>query len=120
MSERVTEATLQEFEAFIQQHPKGNFAQSCLWISRNAEGEICGAMSVLIRTMPVTHRPMVYGCRAPVCDLDDPETLRDLLDGVKQIAEEEKAYVIKIDPDVPSSDERFAGYLREYGFRSIP
>ena len=130
MSERVTEATLQEFEAFIQQHPKGNFAQSCLWgkqkpmwkweavISRNAEGEIRGAMSVLIRTMPVTHRPMVYGCRAPVCDLDDPETLRDLLDGVKQIAEEEKAYVIKIDPDVPSSDERFAGYLREYGFRS--
>ena len=130
MSERVTEATLQEFEDFLQRHPKGNFAQSSLWgkqkpmwkweavVSRNASGAIRGAMSVLIRTMPVTHKPMVYGCRAPVCDLDDPETLKDLLDGVKEIAVEHKAYVIKIDPDVPSSDERFAGYLRDYGFRS--
>ena len=31
MSERVTEATLQEFEAFLQSHPKGNFAQSSYW-----------------------------------------------------------------------------------------
>ena len=50
MSERVTEATLQEFEDFLQRHPKGNFAQSYLWgkqkpmwkweavVSRNAEG----------------------------------------------------------------------------------
>lgn len=129
MSERVTKETLQDYEVFLQSHPKGNFAQSFLWgkqkpmwkweavISRGADGAIRGAMSVLIREMPGIRRPMVYGCRAPVCDLDDRETLYDLLDGVKAIAAEEKAYVIKIDPDVPSSDERFTGFLTDYGFR---
>ena len=31
MYELITEKTLPEYEAFIQRHPKGNFAQSSLW-----------------------------------------------------------------------------------------
>ena len=129
MAERVTQATLAEYEAFLQQHPKGNFAQSVLWgkqksmwkwealVSRDEAGKIKGAMSVLIRPVPKTGRTMVYGNRAPVCDLDDKDTLYDLLDGVKALAKEHKAYVIKIDPDVPSSNEEFTKYLTDYGFK---
>ena len=129
MSERVTEATLAEYEAFLQHHPKGNFAQSYLWsrqksmwkwealLSRGTGGEIRGAMSVLIRKVPRTRRTLMYGNRAPVCDLNDRETLYDLLDGVKALAKEYKSYVIKIDPDVPSSNEEFTKYLTDYGFR---
>ena len=31
MTERITQKTLAEFEAFNQSHPKGNFAQSSYW-----------------------------------------------------------------------------------------
>ena len=31
MYELITEKTLPEYEAFVQSHPKGNFAQSYLW-----------------------------------------------------------------------------------------
>lgn len=129
MAERVTQATLAEYEDFLQRHPKGNFTQSSLWakqkpmwkweglISRGEDGRIKGAMSVLIRAVPHTGRTLMYGNRAPVCDLDDRETLYDLLDGAKKLAAEYKSYVIKIDPDVPSSNETFAGYLKDYGFR---
>ena len=129
MAQRVTPELIPEFEAFLQRHPKGNFAQSVLWgkqkpmwkweavVSRGEDGEIKGAMSVLIRPVPRTHRTLVYGNRAPVCDLDDRETLYDLLDGVKEIAKEHHAYCVKIDPDVPSSNESFTKFLTDYGFK---
>ena len=31
MYEFITQQTLSEYEAFVQSHPKGNFAQSYLW-----------------------------------------------------------------------------------------
>jgi len=129
MAERVTEQTLQACEEFMQRHPKGNFAQSRLWgkqkpmwkwealISRDARGEIRGAMSVLIRKMPGLGRNLLYSCRGPVCDPADTETLRDLLDGARTLAKEYKAYCIKIDPDVPSSNTEFTKFLTDYGFR---
>ena len=36
---------------------------------------------------------------------------------MKALAKQKKAYVIKIDPDVPSSDTAFAEMLRSFGFR---
>lgn len=129
MIERVTPENLNEFEAFLQRHPKGNFAQSVLWgkqkpmwkwealLARGEDGAVKGAMSVLIRSVPHTKKTLIYGNRAPVCDLDDKATLYALLDGVKELAKEYNAYAIKIDPDVPSSNEQFASYLKDYGFR---
>lgn len=31
MTELIQESTLAEYEAFVQSHPKGHFAQSSLW-----------------------------------------------------------------------------------------
>ena len=59
----------------------------------------------------------MYGCRGPVCDLDDRETFAQLLDGAKALAKKYKAYVIKIDPDVPSSNTAFSEMLQSFGFR---
>ena len=64
MFEIVTQETLPLFEAFIEGHPKGHFLQSKQWapvkpdwtwegiLSRDEEGNVRGAMSVLIRKMP--------------------------------------------------------------------
>ena len=130
MTELVTKEKLCEYEAFLESHPKGHFAQSSLWakqkpawdwkalICRNDKGEIKGAIAFLIRKMPIVGRKMMYACRGPVCDLDDRETFGELMAAAKKLAKEEKAYVIKIDPDVPSDNTEFVKILEENGFRT--
>ena len=130
MYELITQDTLQEYESFVQSHPKGNFAQSTLWgkqkpawiwkaiAVRGEDGKIKGSMAVMIRKMPMVGRTLMYACRGPVCDLDDRETFSQLLEGAKALAKEHKSYVIKIDPDVPSSNTAFAEMLQSFGFHS--
>ena len=103
MFEIVTNATLPQFEAFIEAHPKGHFLQSKLWapvkpdwtwegiLSRDDQGRIRGAMSVLIRKMPGVPYKLMYAARGPVCDLEDAEALKDLTDGAAHLAKKNKA-----------------------------
>ena len=129
MSELITKEQLPEYEAFLQSHPKGHFAQSVLWarqkpmwhwealVSRDDQGKIKGSMAVLIRKIiPGLPYTMMYACRGPVTDLDDRETLRDLTQGAKRLAKKYHSYVIKIDPDVPSSQRAYAEILKSLGF----
>ena len=130
MIEYVNEKNLAEFEQFVQSHPQGHFAQSSLWakqkpaftwkalICRDESGKIKGALAFLIRKMPIVRKKMMYACRGPVCDLHDRETFRELIEASKKLAKAEKAYVIKIDPDVPSSDAEFVRMLEDNGFRT--
>ena len=130
MTELIQESTLAEYEAFVQSHPKGHFAQSSLWakqkpawkwraiVSRGADGRIRGSIAFLIRTMPYIHKTMLYACRGPVCDLDDRETFGELVAAARELAKEYKAYVIKIDPDVPIENEDFRRMLEDFGFRT--
>ena len=130
MYEFITEKTLPEYEAFVQSHPKGNFAQSYLWgkqkpmwqwdaiAVRGEDGAIRGSLAVMTRKVPGIGRTLMYGCRGPVCDLDARETFSQLLDGAKALAKKYKSYVIKIDPDVPSSNTAFSSMLQSFGFRA--
>ena len=130
MYEFITEKTLPEYEAFVQSHPKGNFTQSYLWgkqkpmwkwdaiVVRGQDGAIKGSLAVMTRKVPGVGRTLMYGCRAPVCDLDDRETFSQLLDGAKALAKTYKSYVIKIDPDVPSSNTAFSSMLQSFGFKA--
>ena len=130
MYEFITEKTLPEYEAFVQSHPKGNFAQSYLWgkqkpmwqwdaiAVRGEDGAIRGSLAVMTRKVPGIGRTLMYGCRGPVCDLDDRETFSQLLDGAKVLAKKYKSYVIKIDPDVPSSNTAFSSMLQSFDFRA--
>ena len=130
MTEYVNKTNLDEYEAFVQGHPKGHFAQSVLWakqkpawdwkaiICRDEAGKIKGSIAFLIRKMPVVRKRMMYACRGPVCDLDDRATFGELMAAARILAKEEKAYVIKIDPDVPSGNTEFAKLLTDFGFRT--
>ncbi len=129
MSEIITEKTLDEYEDFVQSCPKGNFAQSYLWSKqkpmwewkalavRGGGGAIKGTLALLIRKVPGLPFTLMYGCRGPVCALDDQETLRELLQGARALAKTYKSYVIKLDPDVPSSDTRFRDFMLGQGFQ---
>jgi lipid II:glycine glycyltransferase (peptidoglycan interpeptide bridge formation enzyme) len=130
MTELVTKEMIPEYEAFLESHPEGHFAQSSLWakqkpawrwkaiVCRDDKGQIKGAVSFLIRRMPIVRRNMMYACRGPVCHLNDKETFQELMEASKALAKAEKAYVIKMDPDVPSSNTDFVAMLEEQGFRT--
>lgn len=126
MTEYVTNASLNEYEEFIKEHPKGHFMQSYEWgcvkhdwkweavVSRGSDGEIRGSLAVLIRS--VGPFSMMYAGRAPICDVHDKEVLYELFDGVKAIAKRHRAYTLKIDPDIESDDAEFLKLMRDYGF----
>ena len=134
MTEIITQKTLAEYEAFVQHHPKGNFAQSSYWAKqksawlwkaiacRGEDGKIKGTLSVLIRPMPgfsllpMGRCAMMYASRGPVCDIDDYATMDQLFAKAKELAKTHGAYVLKIDPDIPSSQTAFTDYMRRYGF----
>ena len=129
MSELINDQTLREYEEFVQSCPKGNFAQSVLWAKqkpmwtwkaiavRGDDGKIKGTLAVLIRKVPGLPYTLMYGCRGPVCDPADQETIRELLQGAKLLAKQYKSYVIKLDPDIPSSNTQFRDFMLGQGFR---
>ena len=130
MIERVAASNLSEFENFVTANPKGHFMQSSLWakvkpnwkwealLCRGNDGSVKGAVAVLIRKLPGLPFSLMYGGRAPVCDPHDKETLAELFDGLKKIAKEHKCYVIKLDPDIVSSDTEFSDIMKSLGFKN--
>ena len=98
MPELITSATLAEYETFIKSHPKGHFMQSSSWgkvkdnwtwealAVRDENGAIKGALSVLIRRLPVVPYTLMYGGRGPVCDVHDEDTVCELVHGVRMLA----------------------------------
>lgn len=118
MIELVTSENILEYEEFVLRHPQGSFLQSGRWarqkpewhwhafIRRDRAGRITGTMGVLCRKVPVLPRMMIYGCRGPVCDPTDTETLTELLNAVKKLAEKKKAYLVRLDPAISDGPER--------------
>lgn len=119
-------AAVAEYEAFIEGHPKGHFAQSTLWaklktewqfeavIARDGQGAIIGTMGLLIRKVPGT--AIMYACRGPVCDLHDQALVRRLVEDAAEVGKKYHACSLKIDPDVPADDAEVAALFRELGF----
>jgi len=132
MIERVNDNNYAEYEAFLANHPKGLFCHTRNWgkvksawkweavMVKDEAGNIKGAGSVLIRFMPVIKASLLYVCRGFACDTDDFETFDALLEGIKQIAKENKGYVIKIDPEITVDHTDFEKHLFSCGFKKLP
>jgi len=124
-----TKEDMEQYEKFIQSHPKGHFMQSKEWTEvksnwknemiavKDEQGNIKGAMSILIRKIPFFNNTLMYSPRGPVCDIHDFDTMQQLIAEAKEIAKEYKGYVLKIDPDVEKEDAEFAQMLNKLGFR---
>ncbi len=129
MYEIINEKTRGEFEEFVSSHPKGHFLQSYNWSKvkeawqwaavavRGEDGKIKGAMSVLIRPMPIVKNTLMYSGRGPVCDPHDKETLAELTEGMRELAKKHKAYALKLDPDIKSDDEEFKAIMASLGYK---
>ena len=122
----------EEFEAFVRRHPKGHLQQSWEWsrqksywlfqgiVVRDESKEIKGAMSVLIRRIPLTPWTLMYAARGPVCDIHNKEMLACLLEGAKVLAKKHHSYVLKLDPDITFDETEFMEHMKALGFVLAP
>ena len=117
-----------EYKKFLESHDRCNFQQSIEWtkvkeswthevvISKDQNGKIIGAIMVLIRKIPIFGNFM-YVARGPICDIHDEKVLKDLSDGLKELAKKYNAFTLRMEPDIESSDEEFKDIMKELGFK---
>ena len=125
----VDDSNREKFIKFNQKHPKGHFLQSPEWaklksewknevvLSEDKDGNIKGAMSILIRKLPYINSSIMYSPRGPVCDIHDNDTFQDLVNGAKELAKRYNAFIFRVDPDIPDNDEEFKKIAQEVGFK---
>ena len=114
----VDEKSKEEYKKFLEGHERCNFQQSLEWgkvkdswtnevvLAEDENGNIIGSLSVLIRKIPIFGN-LMYSSRGPVCDIHDEKVLKQLTDGVKELAKKYHAFVLKIEPDIKSDDKEF-------------
>lgn len=117
-----------EFDAFVASSPKGHMMQASAWgkvknnwswrgiISRDESGSIRGVCAILLRKMPMMPWSMMYAPRGPVCDLDDEETVTELLTAAREYGIKNKAYAFTIDTDALVTNEKYTSLLEKLGF----
>ena len=117
-----------EYKEFLEKHERCNFQQSPEWAKVKANwineivlaeddiGKIIGAVSVLVRKIPVFGY-ILYSSRGPTCDIHDLSVLKQLTDGIKELAKKYKAIVYKAEPDILSSDEEYRKIVTNLGYR---
>ena len=118
----------EEYKEFLQNHERCNFQQSLEWkkvkenwdneiiIVENEKNNIIGAINVLIRKIPIFGNIM-YVSRGPICDIHDEEVLKELTEGIKELAKMKKAFTLKMEPDIKSDDLEFRNIMIKQGFK---
>ena len=124
----LTEKDRELYKSFLEKNDRCNFQQSLEWgkvktawknevvLSKNNKNEIVGAVSVLIRKMPIFGNFM-YISRGPICDIHNEKVLKDLNDGLKALAEQYHAFTLKWEPDIKSDDKEFRKIAENLGFK---
>ena len=96
--------TNQEHDAFVKAHPNGDLLQLTKWAeTKRLTGWYSKRVAVgqlLFKKIPKLPFTLCYVSRGFVTDYSDKAALEQLLEETKKVAKAEKAYAIKIDPDV--------------------
>lgn len=108
---------LAEYEDFIASSPYGSMLQSIHWAKvknnwtphyvylRDQETQkITAAMSVLEVRNPNGYA-FFYAPRGPVCDPKDIETVKSLVNEVSELARQQRAFLLRLDPEALYSEE---------------
>ncbi|ASE36696.1 lipid II:glycine glycyltransferase FemX [Staphylococcus pettenkoferi] len=123
--------TNQEHDAFVKSHPNGDLLQLTQWgetkkltgwyskrIAVGENGEVKGVGQLLFKKIPKLPYTLCYVSRGFVTDYTNKSALKTLRDEAIKVAKREKAYAIKIDPDVEVNNGIEAlRHLRALGFK---
>ena len=124
----VTDENKEKYREFLKQHDRCNFQQSLEWgrvksnwkneviLAEDENGNIIGSVSVLIRKIPL-FGTMMYSSRGPICDIHNQDILKQLTDGLRELARKYNAFVLKIEPDIKSDDKEFRNIVEKLGYK---
>ena len=116
------------YKEFLEKHERGNFQQSLEWgkvktswkkevlISEDSKGKIVGSVCVWIRKIPIFGNIM-YSARGPVCNIHDEKVLKDLTDGLNEIAKKYKAFALRTEPDIEKTDKEYRNIALDLGYK---
>ena len=122
----------EEHNKFIEEHPNGDLLQLTDWAeSKKLTGwyfrrfaladensELKGVATLLFKKVPRINTTLCYISRGFVCDYHDNALVEAMLKEAIIVAKDEKAYVIKIDPDLPIDEyEDALENLKILGFK---
>lgn len=126
----ITPGEAWRFDDFIRSTANGHLFQSYMWgevkkpdweplrVVLEEEGRIVAAASILKRKLPVGRRTIFYLPRGPVMeDWDDADVLAAIIDGIRALAMEHRAVLVKIDPCIMEGQQTPAAALRRIGFQ---
>ena len=117
-----------KYKKFLESHERCNFQQSLEWgevkdswtkeviLSEDKKGKIKGSLCVWIRKIPIFGN-LMYVARGPVCDIHDKKVLEDLKNGADELAKKYNAFVLRMEPDIEKSDEKFRKIAIDLGFK---
>ena len=123
----VDENNIDKYNKFLENHDRCNFQQSIEWgkvksawkneivLAEDKNGNIVGSISVLIRKIPIFGN-LMYSSRGPVCDIHDENVLKELTEGLKELAKKYKSFILKIEPDIKSDDKEFREIVKKLGY----
>ena len=118
----------ERYKSFLESNERCNFQQSLEWgnvktswikeviLSEDKDGNIRGSLCVWIRKIPFFGNIM-YSARGPVCDIYDEEIIQDLVDGANLLAKKYNAFVLRCEPDILKSDDKFRSIMSKKGFK---
>jgi len=118
------------WDEFVSRHPNGHLMQSRAWAAVRQEtgwrpwflrleeaGEIRAATLVLQRRFPWPSPCVLYIPRGPVIDYAEPALVDALAGALRQVASEQRAFLIQTDPAVPTDRRDAHAALERMGFR---
>ena len=116
------------YKEFLEKHDRCNFQQSLEWgdvkvswkkevvLSEDENGNIVGSICVWIRKIPIFGN-LMYSARGPVCDIHDEKVLKDLTDGLNELAKKYKAFVLRCEPDILKTDTEYREIVKSLGYK---
>lgn len=125
--EILKEQNYAEYEEYLQNNDRAMFLQSSKWakvkdkflnkiiVLRDENGKINASMSVLIRKIPLLPFSIMYSPRGPVCDSNNKDQIKALLNSAKELAKQYNCYTLKLDPNIPKQDEEFVRIVKDLG-----
>ena len=127
--DKQNEKEIKKYENFVSTYDGASLMQSLNWakvkfgwiqeaVYIEENKKIIAAMTVLLEKVPHTNTYLMYAPRGPVCDINNIELVKRLVNELEKLKEKYNIFLLKFDPNV-KYDEKIEKMYKEAGFKVL-